>query len=321
MPDTLILTRADVEALVDMAAAVEAVERAFLAHGEGRARMPPKVYLDVPEHDGDFRAMPALLDGAAGVKWVNSHPQNPARHGLPAVMGVYVLSDPATAVPLCVMDATWLTAVRTGAAAAVASRHLARPDARSLGFVGSGVQARTLLEAHRVTHPGLETFVCADVRPEAAAGLAELSGGRVGTIDEAAACDIVCTSTPSTTPVVSADAVRPGAHVNALGADAAGKQELPSALLLAARVVVDDPAQALHSGEVNVPVHRGELDPERLVGTLGEVIAGRATGRREATDITVFDSTGLAIQDLAVARAIYALARERGRGQAVALVG
>src|SRR5688572_3510799 len=147
--DTLILTRTDVESLTDMHEVVEAVADVFRAHAEGKTQMPPKVYVSLPQHAGDFRAMPSFMEGAVGVKWVNSHPQNPVRHGLPVVMGVFIASDPETARPLAVMDATWLTAARTGAAAAVASRALARKDARSIGFVGAGVQARTMALAHR----------------------------------------------------------------------------------------------------------------------------------------------------------------------------
>ncbi len=318
---TLVLTRADVEALTDMPEAVRAVADAFIAHAQGHTRMPPKVYLPLPEHGGDFRAMPSFLDGAAGVKWVNSHPQNPSRHGLPAVMGIFILSDPATARPLAVLDATWLTAVRTGAAAAVASRALGRPEARSIGFVGSGVQARTMALAHQVTHPELRDLVFADLRPDAAQALAAAFGGRVGSIAEAAGCDIVCTSTPGAHPIIRRDMVRPGAHINAMGADAEGKQELETALLVACRIFVDDPAQAFHSGEVNVPLHEGALSEDAIAGSLGDVLADRTPGRASETDITLFDSTGLGVQDLAVARLLVARARARQVGIAVPLVG
>ncbi len=147
---TIVLTQADVRSLAEMASAVTAIEGAFAAHGRNETQMPVKVYLDLPQFDGDFRAMPAYFGDSAGVKWVNAHPRNPERHGLPSVLGMYILSDPATALPLAVMDATLLTAIRTGAAAAVASKYLARPDSRSVGFVGSGVQAGTLLSALRV---------------------------------------------------------------------------------------------------------------------------------------------------------------------------
>ncbi|MFT3922710.1 MAG: hypothetical protein QM778_09265 [Myxococcales bacterium] len=147
--ETLILTHREVRALADMQLAVDAVEGAFRAYAEGHARMPSKVYLELPEFDGDFRAMPSLLGDYAGVKWVNAHPFNQARHGLPTVMGTYVLSDPKTAFPLAIMDATFLTALRTGAAAGVATKHLANLPLTRVGFVGCGVQARMFRDAHR----------------------------------------------------------------------------------------------------------------------------------------------------------------------------
>lgn len=286
-----------------MELAVAAVEGAFTAHGRGETQMPVKVYLDLPELDGDFRAMPAFLDGSAGVKWVNSHPKNPERYGLPSVLGMYILSDPATAQPLAVMDGALLTAVRTGAAAGVASKYLARDDARTVGFVGSGVQARTLYQALRVTHGELEV-VAADLSEEAARVFAEEVGGRVGSLEEAAGCDIVCTATPSRVPIIQSEWVKDGTHINAMGADAHGKQELATELLQRAVVVVDDWEQACGSGEVNVPLSAGDLSRDGIHAALGEVIAGARPGR-EADEITVFDSTGLAVQDVALARVIY----------------
>jgi ornithine cyclodeaminase/alanine dehydrogenase len=321
MVDTLVLTRKDLEPLCTMEMALEAVEDAFRAHGEGRARMPSKVYLPLPEFGGDFRAMPALLGRSAGVKWVNSHPDNPKKHGLPSVTGVYILSDPETAQPLAIMDATLLTAMRTGAAAGVATRFLLGRTPRTIGFVGCGVQARPLLAAHRVKWPELR-ILCADVVPAAAQSFAAECGGSVVSVEEAASADVVNTSTPSSKPVVERAWVKPGTHVNAMGADGPGKQELDGTLLHDARVFVDDLDQAIHSGEVNVPLHHGEYSRLQLAGTLGEVICGKVPARPgdAATAITVFDSTGLAIQDVALARRLYDAARSRGVGHAVQLV-
>jgi ornithine cyclodeaminase/alanine dehydrogenase len=317
---TRILTRADVARLCTMDMALDAVESAFAAHARGDARMPVKVYLPLPEHAGDFRAMPAYMAGAAGVKWVNSHPQNPARHRLPSVMGVYILSDPATARPLAVMDATLLTAFRTGAAAGVATRHLYPGRPRTLGFVGCGVQARYLLAAHRALYADLVLLV-ADASPDAAARFAAECGGRVVANAEAAGCDVVCTSTPSRAPVVQRAHVRPGAHVNAMGADGPGKQELETALTTSARVFVDDLEQASESGEVNVPLHEGQMTRSELAGTLGQVIIGSVAARPAGADtITIFDSTGLAVQDLALARVLYGAAIAQGAGTEIALV-
>lgn len=316
---TLILTEKDVRALVTMSDAVTAVEGAFMAHGKGQTLMPSKVYLSLPEHGGDFRAMPSYMEGAAGVKWVNSHPDNPAKHSLPSVMGTYILSDPKSAAPLAIMDATWLTAMRTGAAGGVASKHLATKNPKSIGFVGCGVQARVLLAAHQALFSNVELRM-ADVSADAAARFAKEAGGKVTSVDEAVASDIVCASTPGRVPVITKAAVRAGTHINAMGADAPGKQEIEGAVLTRSKVFIDDWDQATHSGEVNVPLHKGEYAQESITGTLGEVIAGKVAGRL-ADEVTIFDSTGLAVQDLALARVIYAKARELGRGLEVELIG
>ncbi len=324
---TRILSAADVRAVLSMKAAVEAVESAFADHARGLAHMPAKVYLSLSEHAGDFRAMPSYVaehaghPASAGVKWVNSHPDNPKRHGLPSVMGVYILSDPATALPLAVMDATVLTAARTGAAAAVASKHLARPDAKTIGFVGSGVQARWMLDAHRTIFGDRLAVLAADIDPAAASTFAGECGGRAVSVEEASGCDIVCASTPGRGPAVMRAWVRPGCHVNAMGADAPGKQELDAGILRDAIVVIDEHYQATHSGEVNVPLARGELREDHIFGTLGDVIAGKKRPERTAAALTVFDSTGLAVQDVALARVLFEEARARDVGTLVALVG
>ncbi|MFQ5744244.1 MAG: ornithine cyclodeaminase family protein [Acidobacteriota bacterium] len=314
---TLVLTQSDVRSLIHMSEAIPAIEEVFAAHGRGETQMPVKVYLDLPQHAGDFRAMPAYIQGSAGVKWVNAHPHNPERHGLPAVLAIYILSDPATALPLAIMDATLLTGVRTGAAAGVASKYLARPDSKTVGFVGCGVQSRTIAAALHVVFGDLD-MIAADRSPAAAETFTAECGGRVGSVAEAAGCDIVCTATPSRQPIVERDWIKPGTHINAMGADAHGKQELESTLLQDAKVVVDDWEQACASGEVNVPLREGVLVQEAIHAALGEVVASRKPGRGSDDEITVFDSTGLAVQDVALARLVYERARARGIGREVA---
>lgn len=313
---TVVLTQSEVRAVLTMDKAVDAVEEAFAAFGRGEAQMPAKVYLDLPEYAGDFRAMPSYTSGSIGVKWVNCHPQNRARHGLPTVIGMYILSDPDTAEPLAVMDATYLTAARTGAAAGVASRHLARPDSKSVGFIGCGVQARTVLGALRVVLDDLQV-VAHDRDGEVAEAFALEIGGRAASAEEAAGCDVVCTLTPSHEPVVERAWIRPGTHVNALGADGPGKQELDVAILRDAKIVIDDLHQAEGGGEINVALSTGELQIEDLYANLGEIVAGMKPGRQSDDEITVFDSTGLAIQDVAVARVVFEEAKRRGLGRSV----
>lgn len=316
---TLVLRRSDVEQVTTMELAVTAVEGAFAAFGRGQATMPPKVYLPIEDHQGDFRAMPARLGNSAGIKWVNVHALNRKRHGLPTVMAVYVLNDPANAFPLSIMDGTLLTALRTGAAGAVASKHLAEPSPKTIGFIGCGTQAYTLHGCHRAVFGGFESLAF-DRNRESARRFAERVGARVVTLEQAAGSDIVCTATPSRSPLVQAAWIRPGAHINAMGADAPGKRELATAVLSGSAVYIDDIHQATGSGEINVPLALGEIAIDQLAGTLGEVVAG-VLPRPDARTTTVFDSTGLAIQDVALARAIYEAAKARSIGQAIDLLG
>jgi alanine dehydrogenase len=316
---TLVLTRADVEHVVTMKLVVEAVERAFAAFGRGEASMPPKVYLPIEDHHGDFRAMPSRLGGSAGIKWVNVHPKNRKEYGLPTVMGVFVLNDPANAFPLAIIDGTLLTALRTGGAGAVASKYLAPTGPTTISFIGAGVQARTLHDAHRVVYGSFKPLMH-DRNEGAARKFADEVGGSVVSLEKAAGADIVCTATPSRAPFVEQRWVQPGAHINAMGADAPGKQELFAEVLKHAAVYIDDIHQATASGEINVPLSRGDFTVDEIAGTLGEVVAGRLPKPSPETT-TVFDSTGLAIQDVALARAIYDAARQGGTGLEIDLVG
>lgn len=308
----LILDANAIRNLIDLPEVIAAVEEAFAAYGRGLAKMPPKIYLDVPK--GDFRAMPAYLPGAAGIKWVNVHPDNPKNTSLPTVMGLIIFSDPETGQPLALLDGTLVTRLRTAAAAAVATRHLARKDARTLGIVGCGGQAVTHLQAlTQVVHP--EAVYLADAAEANARRLAEQFpqfNCVVAPLERACAADVVTTLTPSHAPVVRREWVRRGAHINAMGADAPGKQELEIDLLLAARVFVDDWVQASHSGEINVAHSRGLI--HEPAATLPEVVVGRQAGRTSDDEITIFDSTGLAIQDLATAQRIVRAARKSGAG-------
>lgn len=299
--------------------AVRAVEDAFAAFGRGEVSMPPKVYLPIEDHDGDFRAMPSRLGGSAGIKWVNVHAQNRKSHHLPTVMAVYVLNDPANAFPLAIMDGTVLTALRTGAAGAVGSKYLGPSEPATISFIGAGVQARTLYGTHRVVYPSFEPLVH-DRNEETAQRLADEIDGRVVSLEEAARADIVCTATPSRAPFVEASWIRPGAHINAMGADAPGKQELFVEVLQRSAVYIDDIHQATGSGEINVPLSKGDFTVEEIAGTLGEVVAGKLP-RPPSGTTTVFDSTGLAVQDVALARAIYDAAEEREIGLMIDLIG
>ena len=332
--ETLLLNPAAVEESTQWPAVITAVEDAFAAYAEGAAQMPAKSYIDLPQYDGDFRSMPAYIDAreregsaeswdAAGIKWVNSHPSNPDDHGLPTVMGTMIYSDPETALPLAILDGTTLTRKRTGAAAAVATDHLAVPDASSLGLVGAGVQAHTQLEAI-ATVRDVETVVVADVNEAAIAAFIEKYGDdyavREGTVADAASCDVVSTTTPVEDPIVPRDAVGDHTHVNAMGADAEGKHELADEILLDAKLVIDDHDQCTHSGEINVPYTAGTLGDDDIHAELGEIVVGEKAGRTDSDGITVFDSTGLAIQDVASAHVVYEYAQDNDIGTPFELV-
>lgn len=308
---TRFLSRSDVERIATMALAIEAVEGAFAAMGRGETTMPPKVYLDPPSAPGDFRAMPAALLGRAGLKWVSVHPGNPSR-SLPAVRGVYVLSDPTDGSTLAVLDASVLTALRTGAAAAVATKHLAAAP-RVLGVVGAGVQARAMIAAHRVLVPGIEVRIH-DARADVAEKLARELSATAVSLAEVCDVDVLCTCTPSRTPFITRAMLRDVVHINAMGADAPGKQELNVDVLAAAHVELDDRAQCTHSGEVNVPLERGEIPLSHVDRELCEVVSGKRSVPR-GVGITLFDSTGLAIQDLALANVLVTRAADLGIGQ------
>jgi len=227
---TLLLSKSDVAELLDMGEVISVVEQAFRDYAIGLAQMPPKVYIQLEK--GDFRAMPSAVPGAVGVKWVNVHTGN-RELGLPTVMGIFIYSDPDTAYPLAIMDGTEITAYRTAAASAIASKYLARPDARTLGLVGTGRQAHMHLQSHAQIF-SLEAIKVYDWRPEAVETfIGHFPRFKVeGTsVEGALASNIVCTVTPATVPLVRASWVRPGTHINAVGADAQGKCELDPDIL------------------------------------------------------------------------------------------
>jgi alanine dehydrogenase len=325
---TLLLNGDDVAENARLSELIPAIEDAFAAYERGDAQMPPKSYIDLPQYNGDFRSMPAYLDAgswdAAGIKWVNVHPDNPADHELPTVLGTMIYSDPETAVPLAIMDGTELTMQRTGAAAAVATDHLAVEDASSMGIIGAGVQAYTQLEAIAEVRP-IERVVISDLDEERVERFVSEFSDRFdvsgGSIEEAASCDVLSTVTPVEEPIVSPEAVGEHTHINAMGADAEGKHEIADEVLLDAKLVIDDHAQTTHSGEINVPYNAGVLGDEDIHAAIGEIVVGDVEGRTPEDGVTVFDSTGLAIQDVAAAHVVYEHADENDNGYPFDLLG
>lgn len=314
LANTLVLSKGDVEKLLDMREAMAAVEAAL----KKPFTMPPKVYLNVPK--GDFRTMPCYQEPFVSLKFVNVHPNNPKRFGLPTVMATIILCRAENALPLAVMEGSRVTAYRTGAIAGIATKHLARKNARVLALIGAGVQARTQLLAIAQARP-IEECRVYDSSRDAAEKLAEEMKPIVGrdvrvtsSAEEAVSqADVVSTCTPSRKPVVINEWIEEGCHINAIGADAPGKQELDSEILRRARVVVDDVKQAVHGGEINVLVKKRLFSEEDIAATIAEVVKGKRV-RTSERDVTVFCSTGLAIQDLAVAALVYEKALKRKIG-------
>jgi alanine dehydrogenase len=278
--------------------AVEAVRHAFLSYAEGEWTMPPKVY--VPAYpEGDFRAMPALGAGHALLKWVTSFPGNPSR-GLPTVMGLVLLSDASNGTLRAVLDAAAVTALRTGAAAVLAAETLGREDARSAAVIGAGVNGRATAETFLAR--GRDVLVWDVDGDRARLVAAEIGATATSSREDALAADLLATVTPGRQIVLPSGSLRAGQHASLLGADGPGKAEIAVEELARVRVFCDDWEQASHNGDLVHAVEAGVLTREDVT-ELGDVLLGTAPGRRDAEEVTVFDSTGLAIQDLAIALA------------------
>ncbi len=330
---TLLLTDKEIKPLLSIEEAMKAVEKAFEEKGLGYAQMPPKPYLFFKKYEGDLRVMPSYLEriDVSAVKVVNSHPNNPSLYGLPTVMATIILIDPRNGAPLAVMGGAYITAMRTGAAGGIAAKHLARKDSKVIGLVGAGAQARTQLaalvslykelEEVRVwsrTKNTMETFTFE---------MKELHGEevtRIYTVDSVKksveGSDIVVTTTPSRKSIVSDEWVSEGTHFNCIGADAPGKEEIDHAILKRAKIVVDDWEQSSHGGEINVPLAKGLIKKEDVWGDICEIAAGLKAGRVSRDEVTVFTSTGMAIQDAVTAKIVYEKAISQNVGQFIQLV-
>jgi len=299
VPELPVFDHETVLSAISPGEAIERVREGFVEYAGGEWVMPPKVYLDAYPN-GDFRAMPAKGAGLAILKWVTSFPHNPAA-GLPVVMGMICVSSAADGEPLALVDVRSVTALRTGAVAAVAAQELAREDAVTVGILGCGLHgtwaARCLAAAEY--GPG----VCFDPNPEAAGRLAGELGWEAGSREEALACDVVTCVTPGSEPVVLESDLRPGLHLSMLGADGPGKAEAQVEAVARAKLFCDEWEQASHGGELTGAVAAGLVTREDVT-ELGDVLTGSAEGRPGPEAVTLFDSTGLAIQDLSICLAL-----------------
>ena len=323
----LLLTESDIEAILKIDEVMDAVETAFKEKALGYVQMPPKVYITYEKYNGDLRAMPSYLErlGISAVKVVNVHPDNPKKFDLPTVMAVIVLIDPKNGAPLAIMGGKWITAMRTGAAGGIAAKYLARKDSKVVGLVGAGVQAKTQLIALLRLYGSLEEVRVWDISKNRVESyiseMRSICEGKTTLVpvknvkDAVDNADIVVTTTPSRKPLVYDEWISEGTHITCIGADAPGKEELDPKILLRAKIYVDDWEQGLHSGEVNVPFSKGIITKEKICGELGDVIAGLKPGRTSSEEITIFTSTGLAIQDAVTADIVYRKALSKNLGQ------
>lgn len=322
-----IFSRRDVLDLLGLPDCITAVEDAFRLHAEGRTLGPG--VLGVPAGRGGFHIKAAGLIGERSyfaAKTNGNFPENAQRLGLPTIRGTVVLADAETGEPLAMMDSASVTALRTGAATAVAAKFLARPDARSVTIVGCGVQGETQLAAVAAVLPLQRAWVL-DREPARAESLAARAARDLkirveATSDLAAALrasDVCVTCTPSRRAFVSRDAVAPGTFIAAVGADNQGKQELEPALVASATLVVDVLEQCAEIGELQHVLAAGLMTRAQVHAELGDVVAGRRPGRTREDEVIVFDSSGTALQDVAAAIVVYEKGRALGRGTEVKL--
>jgi alanine dehydrogenase len=327
----LLLDGNDVAALLTMEACIEGIEQAFGAHARGELPADPGV-LGCHVGDGGFHVKTAAIGGSHrgyyAAKVNANYPQNPGRRGLPAIQGLIALFDLDDGRPLALLDSIVITMLRTAAASAVAARHLARADARTLFVCGCGTQGRAHLRALGLVRP-LERVLAYDRDAARSKAFAREMGTELAldvepVADVASAlplCDMAATCTPAREALVMPQDVRPGQFIAAVGADSEGKQELDPRVLAGARVVADVAAQAAHMGELQHAIAAGLMTVADLHAELGDIVAGSKPGRSASDQIFVFDSTGTALQDVAAASIAYELALAARRGRELSIAG
>ncbi len=327
----LLLTRRDVESVLTMKETIAAVEEGLMQLALGRAIMPQRTAIRMADLHGLHLGMPAYIAGASegdagtlALKVVTVYPDNPAHHSLPTTIGTILLNDPRTGRLLAIMDAGFLTAMRTGAASGVATKYLARTDAKSVGVFGAGAQARTQLAAVAEVRAIERAVVCdpqEETRAKFAREMAEKLGlpiGEAASVDDALQCDIVILATSATTPLFPGAALRPGTHLNAIGAHAPGHRELDAEAIRRSTVVADyKPACLAEAGDLLMAIQEGVVTEDHVRSSIGEIVAGRRPGRSSSEEITLFKSVGLAVEDVATAGKVYALARAAGIGREI----
>jgi len=324
MSEVLFLSRVVIEKLIDYGEAINIVERAFAEDAEGKHFIYPVIREEIHETEGVFGIKSGYIQSTAtlGLKAGGYWNRRIAR-GLPGHQSTILLFDPDSGSPLCVMDGNYITEVRTAAAGAVAVKHLARKDADEVGVIGTGIQGRAqLIGLSKVV--SIRRVRCFDIRKDSRLRYADdmkRMGLDVTPVDEAKSAvddaDVVITATPSTEAIVMDDWIKPGVHINAMGADTRGKQELEETIFKRAKIVVDNLKQCLSIGECQHAFSMGIIKEEDVYATLGEIVSGRKPGRTNELEITLFDSTGVTFQDLSTAEYVFRRAVEKGVGSVI----
>lgn len=321
---TLILGRSEMIGLVTPKEYTDCVEQAYRMHGEGRYYMDPKGHIVLDRFPGEWEAMPSYIEEphAAACKWVSIREWNRERFNLPTVFSILIYTHPETGFPLAIVDGSYHTVMRTGAAAAVSAKWMARKDSRTLAIVGAGHMAEGTLATCDTVLPWKEVRVWSrsqdtldnfvkQQQPKYDSFEIKPSTDVEQTVRGA---DVVVTITPARGPIVKNEWISPGTHIAAVGADKKGDQELEREILKRARIFVDDIRQCRTDGEINVPLSEGFLMEDEIAGEIGEVVTGRKQGRTSDDEITLFDSTGIALQDSATVPLEYERALAAGVG-------
>ena len=322
MGDILILSSSDVKKLVSMRDIISAVEDAFRAFGDGTSKLAPIVLTIIDQYEGEHEIKSGYVGNyGIGAKILTYYKNNRTHFGIPSLQGLIVLNDIANGSPIAVMDGTFITASRTGAAGAIATKHLARQDSHNVAVMGAGMQGRYQVIALNEILKISRVKIYDVVQQASIEYVKEMSErydfdiGKADSPEEAIRdADVLVTATPSTKPYVKNEWIREGTHINAIGADTPGKQELDAKIMSRAKVVVDSIAQCVERGEIQTAIRQGLLRKENIYGELSDIVLGRKPGRVSSTEITLFDATGMAIQDITTAFTVYKLALKQGLG-------
>lgn len=327
-----ILNRKDVEKIISVPKAVETVERVYSLKSEGKTEVWPTVIKDFETGAKEADIKSGYIKGAEvhGLKAVNWTAANEEK-GIPALVGVILLFDTNTGLPAGIVDGGFVTGIRTGAAGAVGAKYLARKDSENLFVLGTGAQALFQTAAFLSVFPDLKKVTYCNVfHPEKAAAFAGSIKEKLETQfgitakaeftatenieEDVKKSDIIVTATPSRTPVIKKEWVKPGTHFSCIGSDMSGKQEIEGSIFENARVFCDDKHHCIEAGEVEKALLEGHIEEEQILGEIGDVITGKAEGRISPEDVTIFDATGMAILDLLMAETAIKEAEKAGMG-------